>query len=290
MRKFVIVTDSTCDLPQTFVEQTGVGVIPMEFTVGELTYLNFPDERELSTKEFYRLLREEVTSKTSQITVCTYMDIFDKILEAGHDILYLCFSSSLSGSYDSSLVAARELAVKYPQRRIYPVDTKCASMGEGLLVCRAAEKKREGCTLEEVKTWVEEYRDKVCHWFIVDDLNHLKRGGRLSAATAALGTLLNLKPVLRVNRDGKLLLSEKAHGRKKALNMLADKMKETCQEPNSQMVFISHGDCAEDAECLANLVRRRFGVKEVVVGWTGPIIGSHTGPGMLGLYYFGNKT
>ncbi len=289
MNEFVIVTDSTCDLAQPVVDRIGVTVIPMEFSVDDKTYLNYPDERALSSAAFYNMLRGGACAKTSQITVRKYMDVFGSILAQDRDVLYLCFSSALSGSFDSANVAARELSSSYPLRRVYIVDTRAASLGEGLFVVHAAEKKKDGCTIEELRAWAEENRDSYAHWFTVDDLQHLKRGGRITSASAALGTLLSVKPVLCVDRLGQLIFKEKAHGRKKALHKLAEKMEASCTEPETQTVFISHADCAADAEYLAQLVRSRLPVKDIMIGHTGPVIGSHTGPGMVGLYYRGSK-
>lgn len=289
MCDYVIVTDSTCDLPQAIVDQLNINVIPMGFTIGDQAYLNYTDERELSTKEFYNLLRKGNVSMTSQVSVQRYLDEFENILQEGHDIIYLCFSSALSGSFNASNVAANDLLEKYPQSKIYIVDTKAASLGEGLLVYHAVIKKRQGCPIDELKTWVEENRDSFCHWFIVDDLHHLKRGGRISSTTEMLGTLLSVKPILHVDNEGCLISMEKISGRKRALRKLLDKMEETYTVTEDQTVFISHGDCVEDAEYLADLVRSRIPVKDVLIGFTGPVIGSHTGPGMVGLFYRGIK-
>lgn len=287
MSSYAIVTDSTCDLPQTIVTQYNIIVIPLEFTIDGHSYLNTTDETALPAKEFYKLLREGSVSLTSQIPVQRYLEIFEKILLEGKDVLYLCFSSALSGSFNSSWVAAGELSFEYPKRKIYIVDTKAASLGEGLLVYHAAIRKEHGYTIEKLKMWVEENRDHFCHWFIVDDLHHLKRGGRISPTTAAVGTLLNVKPVLRVDSEGHLIPMEKVRGRRKALGKLVDVMEKNCTEPEEQTVFIGHGDCLEDAKYLEQLVRSRIPVKDVLIEYIGPIIGSHTGPDMVSLFYRG---
>lgn len=289
MSDYVIVTDSTCDLPQTLVHQLDIIVIPMEFSIGDRTYLDYADERELSIRVFYKLLREGNNSKTSQIPLQRYLETFNKILLEGKDILYLCFSSSSSGSFGSSHIAANELLSNFPQRKIIIVDTKAASLGEGLLIYHAAMKKQKGCPIDELKTWVEENRDCFCHWFIVDDLHHLRRGGRISSTAEVLGTILNVKPVLHVDTEGCLVLLDKVRGSKKSLGRLVDRMERTCINPEEQTVFIGHGDCIKNAEYLESLVRNRIPVKDVLIGFTGPVIGSHTGPGMVGLFYRGTR-
>lgn len=289
MCDYAIVTDSTCDLPHTLVQQLDITVIPMAFTVDDQTYIHYPDERELSAKAFYHLLRQGYASVTGQITISGYLDVFDRILAQGRDILNLCFSSALSGSFNSCCVAARELSEKYPRQKIHVVDTKAASLGEGLLVYHAAMRRQQGCALEELKTWVEENRNRFCHWFTVDDLHYLRRGGRISATARTLGTLLSVKPVLHVDDEGRLVLMEKARGRKNALGKLVDAMEKSCVRPEEQTVFIGHGDCAADAEYLAHAVRRRMPVRDIITGFIGPVIGSHTGPGMVGLFYRGTE-
>lgn len=288
MHEYVIITDSTCDLPNSLVEESGIVVIPLGFTIDDRSYLDYPDEREMSIKEFYRLLREGKTSTTSQIPPDRFIDVFRSVLSEGKEIIYFGFSSALSGTFNSALLAKDELTDQYPQQHMIIVDTKAASMGEGLLVYQAALKKRQGYSLSELKDWAENTKDSLCHWFLVDDLHHLKRGGRISAATEAVGTLLNVKPILNVDNQGRLNAAERVRGRKRAINRLAEHMRETGANLPEQTVFIGHGDCMDDARYLAERIRSQTEVGEIVIGFTGPVIGSHTGADMVALFYQGS--
>jgi DegV family protein with EDD domain len=213
----------------------------------------------------------------------------EPILQQGRDILDIAFSSGLSATYSSAKIACEELSEKYPERKVFAVDTLAASLGQGLLVYHAAGQKRAGKSIEEVRDWVEQNKLHLCHWFTVDDLNHLKRGGRISGATALFGTMLNIKPVMHVDDEGHLIPMGKARGRRASLDALADHMEETAIDPGSQIVFISHGDCQEDANYLADEIRRRMGVKNFVIGNCGPVIGTHSGPGTMALFFFGTR-
>lgn len=213
----------------------------------------------------------------------------EEILKEGKDILNLAFSSGLSSTYSASAVAAQELSAEYPERKIYTVDTLCASLGQGMLVYLAARKKQEGASIEEVRDFVEDTKLKQCHWFTVDDLMHLKRGGRVSGATALVGTMLKIKPVMHVDDEGRLINMEKARGRKASLNALVEKMAESALNPSEQEIFISHGDCLDDAEYVAERVKERLGVKAVYINHVGPVIGAHSGPGTIALFFLGNR-
>jgi DegV family protein with EDD domain len=210
-------------------------------------------------------------------------------LEEGMDILYIGFSSGLSGTYQAVSLALEELKEKYPERNIYSVDSLSAALGEGLLVRYAADLKEEGKSIEEVYKWVLENRLSLCHWFTVDDLFFLKRGGRVSATSAVLGTALSIKPVMHVDDEGHLIVMEKARGRKKALDALVAHMEETVTNPKDQIVYISHGDCLEDAEYVARIVKEKLQVKEVMVRILDPVIGAHSGPGTVALFFVGSK-
>ena len=289
MRDYRIVTDSTCDLPANVVEELGLTVIPMEFQLDGATYHNYPDGREYDFHQFYEALRAGKTSTTSQVNYQTFLDPFTPILEEGKDILYLSFSSGLSGTYNGSTIAAKDLMEKYPDARIISIDTLAASIGEGLLVFAAAKKREEGLSLEELAKWVEANRLHLCHWFTVDDLNHLKRGGRVSPAVAIIGTALGIKPVMHVDDEGHLIPVSKVRGRRKSLDALVDHMVQTCTHPEGQTIFIGHGDSLEDAEYVAKLVRQKFKVKTVILNYIGPVIGSHSGPGTIALFFFGTQ-
>lgn len=289
MRNYVIVTEATTDLPDEIVKDLDIRVIPMAFELNGKSYYNYLDERELDIHEFYEALRKGEKSVTSLINTEVFMDFFEPILKEGYDILYIAFSSGLSGTYNASLLAIDDLKEMYPESKILAVDSKCASIGEGLLVYSAALKKEAGYTIENLYQWLNDNILKLCHWFTVDDLNHLKRGGRVSAISAAIGTALNVKPVLHVDNEGKLIPIEKVRGRKKSLIALADRMLQTCTNPEEQTIFIGHGDTLEDAEYLAELIKERMNVKDVIINPIGPVIGSHSGPGTIALFFFGTE-
>ncbi|NCB62556.1 MAG: DegV family protein [Clostridia bacterium] len=287
MSEYVIVTDSSADLPEHLVKELGVEVLPLSFTVKGKTYHNHPDNRDLAPKEFYRLLRDGEMATTAAVNVAEYTDLMDPILASGKDVLVLAFSSGLSATYQSSRIAVDEMAEKYPERKVFTVDTLCASLGQGLFVYLAAQEKANGKSIEEVRDWAEENKLKLCHWFTVDDLHFLKRGGRVSAATAVVGSMLHIKPVLHVDNEGHLINMEKARGRQASLKALVDHMVKTAIDPAHQVIFISHGDCEEEANAVANDVKARMGVREVVINNVGPVIGAHSGPGTMALFFLG---
>ena len=226
---------------------------------------------------------------TSAVNVDQYAQMIEPMLQQGKDVLVMAFSSALSATYNSSRLAVEELAEKYPERKVYTVDTKCASLGQGLLVWLAARQREQGRSIEEVRDWVEENKQRVCHQFTVDDLGFLKRGGRISATTAVVGSMLHIKPVLHVDDEGRLVTVGKVRGRHAALKELVDKMEQGAVHPEEQTVFISHGDCLEDAQAVADMVRERMGVKEICIGYVGPVIGAHAGPGVVALFYLGSQ-
>ena len=289
MRDYCIITDSTTDLALSVLEKTAIRVIPMEFHLEGVSYRNYPDEREYPMDKFYAELKSGKTSTTSQINQVTFIEVFEPILQEGKDILYLAFSSGLSGTYQSACLAAEELREKYPEMKLYCVDTLAASAGEGLLVYTAALKKMAGMPIEELAQWVTDNRLRLCHWFTVDDLNHLKRGGRVSPAAAVIGTALGIKPVLHVDNEGHLIPMEKVRGRRRSLDALVDHMVKTCDPKEGQTIFISHGNAMEDAEYVGKQIRARMKVKEIVYSPIGPVIGSHSGPGTVALFFFGTE-
>ena len=289
MNDYVLLTDSSADLPQQLVEELGVEVLPLCFTMGDKTYRNWPDNREMDPEEFYRMLREGAMATTSAVNVGDYTEALTPFLEAGKDVLVLAFSSGLSATCNSARIAAQELNEQYPQQRVRVVDTLCASLGQGLLVWHAAKLKQAGKSLDEVGDWAEENKLRLCHWFTVSDLHFLKRGGRISPATAVLGTMLSIKPVMHVDDEGHLIKVGTARGRGASLKALVDHMAETAEDPGNQVVFISHGGCLEDAQKVAQDVKARFGTKEVVINYVGPVIGAHSGPGTVALFFLGSK-
>ena len=289
MSEYVLFTDSNTDLPADLVQQLDLSVIPMLFEMDGKSYYNYPDNHEMDPKEFYAALRGGKVCTTSQVSPSRFDEIFSPVLESGRDILYLCFSSGLSGTYNTSRLAVEELREKFPDRKIRTVDTLAASMGQGLLVYLAAKKRQEGMGLDELGDWVEENRLKLCHWFTVDDLMFLKRGGRVSGAAAVMGTMLGIKPVLHVDDEGHLIPMEKVRGRRASLDALVKHMQATAIRPAEQTVFISHGDCQADCDYVAQQLREKLGVKEIVTSYIGPVIGAHSGPGTVALFFVGEN-
>ena len=290
MADYKIITDSTCDLTPKLVEELDVEVIPMEFVFGDEVYHNYPDAREMSSKEFYRRLRAGEMSKTNQINTATFLATFEPYLQQGLDILYIGFPASLSGTHQRALEAIDELKKKYPERRVVAVDSLAVSMGEGLLVYYAAMKKKAGATLDQAADWVSLNRYSLSQYFTVDDLNHLKRGGRLSAAAALFGSMLGIKPVIRIDDEGRLVPAMKVRGRRQSLDALLDHMEKTIQQPEKQIVFMVHCDAPEDIKYLYKQTKSRVKPREIVVNDRGPILGTHTGPGGIAIFYMsGNR-
>lgn len=289
MADYVLMTDSCCDLSAKMAEELGLEVLPLRLELEGKSYRNLLDGSEIAFQEFYSRVRAGAMPVTSAVNVGEFDAVMRPILEAGKDILCLCFSSALSTTYQSAVIAARELEEAFPERKVRVVDSLCASMGQGLFVWLCAQEKKKGKTLEEVLDFAEGAKANVCHWFTVDDLNHLKRGGRVSAAAALFGTMLSVKPVLHVDDQGRLIPMEKCRGRRASLLALVDHMEKTAVDPERYPVFISHGDCREEAEFVAEEVRRRLGVKEVYINYVGPVIGSHTGAGVVTLFFVGRE-
>ena len=286
MQNYVLMTDSSADLPLSLIEELDIQVLQLNVT------LEGEDPRpndQVDVKAFYAALREKKSATTSTVSIESFLAAMEPILAAGQDILYLGFSSGLSGTYNAGFVAARELSEKYPERKLYTVDTLCASLGEGLLVYTVAKMRQDGADIETAYRFAEDNKLKLCHWFTVDDLFFLKRGGRVSAATAVMGSLLSIKPVMHVDNAGKLINVLKARGRKDAINQLFAKIRDTAIDVAEQTVFISHGDCRADAELLADRIRNELSVKTVLVDYVGPVIGAHSGPGTLALFFFGTQ-
>ena len=286
---FLIITDSTCDMPQEMADELGLAILPIRVSMEDMEYAHYLDGRELGFHEFYEKLRAGVPAKTSAANQEDFLSLMEPALAAGRDVLYIGFSSGLSSTYNVGVMTAAQLAEKYPERKVYTVDSLSASFGEGLLVYHAVQQKLAGKNIDEVRAFVEENRLHLCHWFTVDDLQHLKRGGRVSAAAAAFGTMLNIKPVLHVDDEGHLIPVSKVQGRTASIKALLKKMQETAIDPTEQVVFISHGDCEKDAEKLAAMVRESIGPKEIVLNPIGPVIGAHSGPGTVALFFLGTE-
>ncbi len=284
MRNYVILSDSGTDLTPAMAKEIDVKILDlMVIMEGQEPK---PDSA-VDHKEFYAFLREKKSASTSAINPETFSEVMESYIKDGFDVLYLGFSSGLSNTYNAGRLAAEELSEKYPDAKIYTCDTLCASLGQGLLVYLAAKKRLEGASIEEVRDWVEATKLHLCHQFTVNDLMFLKRGGRVSAATAAVGTMLGIKPVMHVDNAGHLIKVGTARGRKASLDALLDKMKATVTEKD--IMFICHGDCIEDAEYVAERAKNELGIKEVIIGYTGVVIGSHSGPGTLAIFYIGTE-
>ena len=282
---FQIITDSCCDFPTPMYDQLGLTFVPL--TV-EFRGNTFDDKNDDSLKDMYAGLRAGEVAKTSAVNPSRWSQAMEKALAAGKDVLVLAFSSGLSTTYQSAVIAAEELKDAYPDRKIQVIDTLCASMGEGLLVWYACKKRDEGLSLDEVAQWVLDNRLHLCHWFTVDDLMYLKRGGRISAATALVGTILQIKPLLHVDDEGHLINMTKTRGRKAAIDAMVKKAQELGAGYDNSTMFISHGDCLSDAEYLSRQLKEKCGVKDVVISYVGAVIGSHSGPGTLALFFLGS--
>lgn len=287
MSNYVIITDSSCDFTPELVSETGVKVLPLTFLLDDHSYKNDPEGSDIPFDVFYAQLRNKKDVKTSAVNQEAFRVFMKTELEAGNDLLYIGFSSGLSATCSAGSIVARELSEEYPERKVYAVDSLCASLGQGLLIYLAAKKQQAGATIDEVRDYCEQIKLNVCHQFTVDDLMFLKRGGRVSAVTAVAGTMLSIKPVLHVDNDGHLINIAKARGRRASIHALFDKMKATFTGEYRD-VFISHGDCIEDASYLASLIRDEYGI-ESVIGYVGPVIGAHSGPGTLALFYIGSE-
>ena len=280
-----IVTDTCCDFPQEMYAQLNLTVVPLTLTFRGQEHNTFS---EAFLKDLYNGMRAGEAGTTSAVNPDGWASVIEPVLQQGQDCLVLAFSSGLSTTYQSAVIAASDLAERYPHRKILVVDTLCASLGQGLLVWYACKKRDEGLSLEQLHSWVEANKLHICHWFTVDDLMYLKRGGRVSAATALVGTMLQIKPVLHVDDEGHLINVAKARGRKASIDSLAKKVGQLGGGFDNSTCFISHGDCLEDAQYLADILKTQYGVKEVVIGYVGAVIGSHAGPGVLALFFLGD--
>lgn len=289
MRKYQLITDATADVsPEVLKEIPELDIISMEVILdGEPRRYGL--DGNLSVEEFYEALRKGKYGSTSQINPNTYVECFEKYLERGQDILYLCFSSGLSATYQNACACADELSEKYPDRTIQCIDTLCASAGQGLLVYDAAKKWQDGEALQELAAWVLKRRLSICHWFTVDTMEYLKKGGRVGAATAAVGAVLQIKPLLHVNSEGELVLAGKPRGRRQAREEKRRCLKEGWNPSLGRTVMLAHGDCYEDAVKLKDEIEARFIEAECLIAPVGPIIGMHTGPGMVACCFWGSK-
>lgn len=291
MRDYIIMTDSCCDLNQQEVEELDLTVLPLSFTIEGKTLLNTPDHADLSPEEFFKKIAEGADCTTAAVNVGQFTDAMEKVLDEGKDILCICFSSALSTTYQSACIAASDLREKHPGAKIIVIDSLSASRGQGMLLYRTVRERREkGLDIDALASYVDSIIQSQDHWFFVDDLNHLKRGGRVSATAALVGTMLGIKPVMHTDSEGRLTPVSKARGSKAALRALVDKMEELGIEPEkNQPIFICHANCPDYVAYVKELLRERFNVTDVRADFIGPVIGAHTGCGTLGLFFVGTE-
>lgn len=289
MSNYVIMTDSSCDLPAWLADKLGIVVVPLTVRIGGKEYRNLLDGSEISFDEIYSRLRAGEVATTSAVNIDAFVSAMRPILDSGKDILYLGFSSALSSTYSAGAAACESLKPRYPDRKLLYVDTLSASMGQGLLVYLTCKKRDEGCSVEEAYEYAEKTKLSICHRFTVDDLNFLHRGGRVSKTVAVVGSMLNIKPVLHTDNEGRLTPVGKVRGRRASLDSLVESMKKTAINPKQQTVFIVHGDCLDDAKYVADRVKSEFGVSDIIINYVGPVIGSHSGPGTVSLFFVGTE-
>ncbi len=286
MRDYVILTDSSCDLPADVAKEMGVVVLSLEVNIdGVGAFLN----HEIDPAKFYEYVRDKRQVTTSAANMERFAETFEAFVKDGKDVFYLGFSSGLSATFMAGRNAAEEVMEKYPDAKIVAVDSLCASLGQGLLVKYAVDKKNEGADIDALAEYIESIKLNLAHWFTVDDLFFLKRGGRVSTATAVMGTVLQIKPVLHVDNEGHLINMAKARGRESSIKALFEKMKGSVKNPEGQTVYICHGDCIEDAQKLAKMITDEFGITDILIGYTGPVIGAHSGPGTLALFFIAEE-
>lgn len=285
---FTILTDTSCNLPQELVDSFGLTMVPLRYFLDGEEHTSYTDGKQADFQSFYEAMRSGKVVTTTLASQAEAAQIAETCAKAGNDLLYLGFSSGLSGTFNACAAAIAEVAERHPERKMYSVDTLAASAGQGLLIAYIARMRSEGASLEECRDWAQNHRLNICHWFTVDDLMFLKRGGRVSAISAVFGTALAIKPVMHMDEAGTLKVVSKVRGRKKAIAALADHfgMSIDCMDPAKQMVYISHGDCLEDAQELATILKERYGIGEPMITYVDPVIGAHSGPGTLALFYY----
>lgn len=283
-----IITDSACDLTRDYIKNNNIGLLSLILNLNGQAIKDDLGET-LSYKDFYNKMREGATPTTSQINVHEFEEEFIKYIKNGDSIIYISLSSNLSGTFNSANIAKNNLKDEYPNANIYLVDSLSVSVGQGLLVAKACEMRDSGIGAEEIVNWLEENKRKVIHSILIDDLNHLKRGGRISGATAAIGGLLNIKPTLFLDDEGKLIQGEKIKGKKKALRFLVNEVREKAVDTENEILYICHGDCLEEAETLRDMILEEVKFKNVIISYVGNVIGAHAGPGVLAAVFLGSN-
>lgn len=285
MDDYIVTVNSTVDVPREWLQERNVPFVPLKYTIDGETY---QDMLGLSPKEFFAKLREGKMSVTTQVNPEEAKEALEPFLKEGKDVLHLAFSSGLSGTCNSMRMAAEELKEEYPDRKIIVVDTLCACMGEALLLYYVLKRKSEGLTVEEAAEWAEEHKLNICHNVTIDDLYHLQRGGRVSKTAAVLGSIVQIKPMIHMDNEGKLQVIGKERGRKKSLQKIVERAAEQAKGWENDLIMITHGDCIEDAEYVAELVRKKMRISNILINNIGTVIGSHTGPGVVAVFCMGN--
>ena len=283
-----IITDSACDLKREYIDKNNIALLSLILNL-EGQAIKDDLGKSLSYEEFYNKMRHGATPTTSQINAHDFEEEFTKYIKNGDSIIYISISSSLSGTFNSANIARNNLIEEYPEAKIELVDSSSVSMGQGLLVLKACEMRDNGASIEEIVEWIEENKRKVIHSILIDDLNHLKRGGRISGATATIGSLLNIKPSAYLDDEGKLVQGEKIKGKKKALRFLANEVKERAVETENEVLYICHGDCLEEAEALRDIILQEVKFKDVIINYVGNVVGAHAGPGVLAAIFLGKN-
>lgn len=278
MSEFIIIANNTCDLPEETLRELDITVLPLGFSIGDESF------QEMPVQEFYKRIADGAMPTTNAANIGEYIDLYEPALQAGKDVLNLVFSSGLSMTHNAAVMAAAEMAEKYPDRKIYVIDTLSVALGEGILVKGAGAMRAAGKSIDEVRDWVEDTKLKICHFFTINDLGHLKRGGRISAAQAVVGGMLGVKPILRVNDTGHLVPMDKVRGRQAALLKLLSLVEENGVDVANQTLHISHSACEDEANWLAQQVKEKLGVQDVIISCVGPVVGSHTGIGVMALF------
>ena len=283
-----IITDSACDLKREYIDKNNIGLLSLILNL-EGQAIKYDLGESLSYKEFYNRMRQGATPTTSQVNAHDFEEEFTKHIKNGDSIIYISISASLSGTFNSANIAKNNLLEEYPEAKIELVDSLSASVGQGLLVLKACEMRDNGASIEEIVEWIEENKRKVIHTILIDDLNHLKRGGRISGATATIGGLLNIKPSAYLDDEGKLAQGEKIKGKKKALRFLANEVKERAIDSENEVLYICHGDCQEEAESLRDIIEQEVKFKNIIINYVGNVVGAHTGPGVLAVIFLGKN-
>jgi DegV family protein with EDD domain len=287
---FEIITDTSAGLSYKYITENNIKIAPFKYYFGDEEYSTYTEsDDEGWIREFYDRLRKKESAHTSLINAEVFTTIFTDILNKGKDFIYIAFSSALSGTYENAAAVCEKLKPLYPDRKMYVFDTKSAAQGQAVNVDFAVKQRKKGDTIEQIYQWQVDNTLKVCQWFTVDDLFFLKRGGRISGATAVAGTVLGIKPVMHVNNEGKLVKFGTARGRKAALDALVTKFGETAISPETQTVFLGHGDCIDDLKYVQKQIKEKFGVKDFVTGFVNPVIGVHSGPGTMTLFFYGSN-